>query len=500
MAVNEVPGDATGEWGTRRRALVWVNVCVQSLLMLALLVALTALGRKSGKRFDLTVHQANELSPLTEDALRGINFEVTVWMNASTYVTVEDRTLGAAWDRTRSLLEEFKKRSPRIQSYFMGEADPDAIALVTRHWPNPTPNTIYLLATFPDKKPAKRTVELYQLYQGNPSTGEITSFHGENVLLQALRELAGGAKRIVYESEGHQEILTEDKQRLSTLQHFMTQNEGAEIRRFNASLTQSVPEDGDLLLVIGPAQPFNTSELEVLRGYLERGGSLFVALRPRVKSGLEPLLEEYGVKVGNNVVLDPQDSAPNKYSVLVLRRFHLHDINRGMVNTRIIFPESCSLAPVEKGAGWKTAPIARTSPAAWGETSQIRPGDNPRPDTPEEERGEQAVIMAVEKPARSPRDDRHTSAKLIVWGSTIALTDQLLNPPGFPRETEITYLLNNLRWLIDRELLEVKPKPGGPKPIDISAEALVKVKWVTLAGFPALGVVLGLLTWYFRRK
>lgn len=482
-------------WSAGRRSAVWLNVVLQALFLLGFVAVATLLARRSGKRFDLTTHRIHELSNLTEDALRALEYEIEIWVTSTDYSMVDDKSLQAAFQRTLNLLHEFTRRTPRLKVNVVGEGDPE-ITRLQRLWPHPAANTLYLHAK---ERNSKKSVDLYQLYHGNPSTGIIESFHAENVLLQAIRELGVTTKRIFYETEGHQELSTEDARALGVLKNYVVATEGTEFRRFPSATARNVPEDCDLLLILGPSQPFTAHEVGLLKLYLERGGSIFVALRPRSTHGLEGFLEEYGVKVWKNVMFDPVDHAPGNPSILVVRRFHMHDINRGMLNSVIVMPDCSAVGVLEKGASWKTVPLARTGPQSWPETSQFNPGDRARPDAEGEERSEHSVIVAVEKPATSPRDERHKTARLVVWGSAAALTNYVLHP-GFLQEGQVQYLVNNFRWLMDRELLEIQPKKSAPRPPDVSPSTLDKLKWVAILGFPSLGIALGLLTWFLRRK
>ncbi len=58
-------------------------------------------------------------------------------------------------------------------------------------------------------------------------------------------------------------------------------------------LAREVPKDADLVLVLGPSEPFLPDEIGALRRYAEGGGKLFMALDPDVESSA-PLLDKPG--------------------------------------------------------------------------------------------------------------------------------------------------------------------------------------------------------------
>jgi len=80
-----------------------------------------------------------------------------------------------------------------------------------------------------------------------------------------------------------------------------------------------VPEEIDLLIVAAP-KDLNTKQLFAIDQFVMRGGSVFLLSSPytvtrertglraaRQKSGLEPLLETYGIRIAEQLVLDPQN-------------------------------------------------------------------------------------------------------------------------------------------------------------------------------------------------
>jgi hypothetical protein len=487
-----------GGWDRRRRALTWLNVLLQSLLVVALAVTASLIARKFARRHDVTSRGTYRLTATTEDLLRGLPSELHVWLNLSVYETSGDRSLGVAVQRTYELLEEFARRSPKVKMRLIGGEGPDAE--FRRLWSTVAPATVYLAIDPGGQRWNKKTVEVYQLYKGNSATGELTQYRGEPVLAQAIRELGAGGKRIVYESEGHGEHLTADVRQLGVLRQLMQQNEGIEIRRLALGEGKGVPEDADTVMILGPQQAFARNELEALEAHLDRGGSVLIALRPRVRTGLEDWLPSQGALPGDNLVHDPRRSNPVGWSHLVVTDFNAaHEINAGMVNVRFMVPDTSTVDPVEhEGQGWRTVPLLKSGPESWAETGETGPGRRPQAD-PGERTGALPLAVAVERPAKNPRDPRRKSAKLIVWGSVGPFTNAVLNP-GFFQEIQWQYVLNNFRWLIDRSLLEFEGQEVSVKPLEMSADALGRLRWVVHLGFPAFGILLGVVAWFVRRK
>ena len=263
-------GPSTSDWGTGRRWGTWANVVLQALLLLALLSVVSLLARGHARRIDVTSRRSFSLGAATEDLLRTLPYPVTVWLNGQIYATSQDRSLSTAMGRTLDLLREFELRNPdKIKLRVVGD---QVDREMQRHWPTVQPATIYLLADLGGRF-NKRVVEIYQLYHGDHATGELAQYRGEAVLTQALRELGAGVRRFVYETEGHGELSSSNRAQLQAFKELLTRNEGVEFRKFPIATYKSVPPDCDVLIVMGPAQPFGDAEIGVLKDYLERGGT-----------------------------------------------------------------------------------------------------------------------------------------------------------------------------------------------------------------------------------
>jgi hypothetical protein len=490
------PNDAL--WGRRKRTLAWIHAGIQIIVLLGLLVMLNLLAGKFPARYDLTSRRTYALSAMAEDLLRGLKYDVEVWVNLNPGVT-EDRSLPNGMDMTGQMLEEFRRRTDHIKVYPLTGVNTPRLDVFQKNFTAVPPAALFLLADFGNGRTNKKQVDIADLYQGDATSGEVTVFKGEPILVQAIRDLGGETKRIIYESEGHREVLTSDVRRMSTLANFLRLNEGVEFRRLPLAEYKTVPVDADLLVILAPEQPFLEHEIDVIKEFLERGGSLLVAVVPKVRTGLEKLLEEYNVKVGENVVLDPQRYSQFQ-SNLIVTDFNLHPVNRNMLNVQFLMPRCCTIDPMpRRDNNWTITPLAQAGPNSWEEKGDISPGSRPKPDV-DERVGNMKLIVAVEKTAKFPMDDKHKTARIDVWGTALPFTNDLLKSGYDFQHEQGQYVVNHFRWLMNREQLLTPPKQMSVKPLKMSAEALDQLGYVIKFGFPAFGIGLGLLAWFLRRK
>ena len=90
-----------------------------------------------------------------------------------------------------------------------------------------------------------------------------------------------------------------------------------------------VPEDCNLLIIAGPTGPLSGLELQKIDQYLAQGGRLFVLLNYasiKQPTGLEPILQRWGVNVGMDVVQDLKNTTSSSGTDVAVRRFSSHPV------------------------------------------------------------------------------------------------------------------------------------------------------------------------------
>jgi hypothetical protein len=114
---------------------------------------------------------------------------------------------------------------------------------------------------------------------------------------QELLLKVGRAKRTAYLTVGHGELndaSPSDRGAQGVRQLLQRQNYDVRDLGLAQGLGRDVPQDADVLLVLGPKRPFTDEELAALRRYAERGGKLFLALDPDLAEGEPEVALEAG--------------------------------------------------------------------------------------------------------------------------------------------------------------------------------------------------------------
>lgn len=138
----------------------------------------------------------------------------------------------------------------------------------------------------------------YSSFYNLDSSMYITSYNGEEVMASMISWVAADEHKTAYFTMHHGE--TADIAFTNLLSCAGYYVEVIDLRK------QAIPEDADLLVISNPTSDFEAAregsdlytEIDRLKAYVERGGKLYVALDPYVKTltVLEGFLAEYGIR------------------------------------------------------------------------------------------------------------------------------------------------------------------------------------------------------------
>ena len=139
------------------------------------------------------------------------------------------------------------------------------------------------------------------------SAGEVVSFNGETVVASMLSWVLADEHKTVYVTANHAE---ENDANFATL----LASSGYYISVINLQ-DNDVPSDAAMVVVSNPKNDFERgsgieTEIERLRKYVERGGSLYVSLDPYVArlDNLENFIFEYGIELSSGKTSGGRDA------------------------------------------------------------------------------------------------------------------------------------------------------------------------------------------------
>lgn len=355
------------------------------------------------------------------------------------------------------------------------------------------------------------------------------------------------------------------------------------ISNFNAiaSNTYSLKEvklsDRDLLdglnclLIANPTQAFTDYELFQIDQFLmkgksiaffmdsfeevqsQRGGAQYIP----IQTGLEKLLNHWGVDIKKSIVLD-QDcykaELPREYGGGEQSLYYILQVSDENISKELLFMKNIRGLFIEKGSpveldekktkeqGLTASKLISSSERSWEMTGPInlnpmmmRPplsdsqmislplaytiegpftsyfADKPVPQAviPDEENNiEEGEEKDADKPvvaldqikSEDKKIDKGRPGKIFIIGTSNVLTNTVISPDGTNMNS--IFIMNLIDYLNNREKIAVmRGKTGNLNPLSIkSAGTKSAIKYFNIIGLPVLVAVFGLVIWFIRHR
>ncbi len=214
-------------------------------------------------------------------------------------------------------------------------------------------------------------------------------------------------------------------------------------------LADRIPNDAAMVMIIAPQTPFLDAELNSIRQYLDRGGSLLVALEPGSDFRLEDLRDYLGVDYDPAMTVDDELFFPERYTLADRRnvytdRFSTHaavtTASRYGVQLPVLMVGPGRLWPAEDVEGLRTTLIINSMPSNY----QDRDGDY-RFDEETEVRGSHGLAVAVERAADEGEDgdEEPEGMRALVYADADIFTDRVL----VAQRMQAELVADGIRWL-----------------------------------------------------
>ena len=312
----------------------------------------------------------------------------------------------------------------------------------------------------------------------------------EGDLINATLRLLSDSHRQVLFSEGHGELdrRAVGKRGLSQLSRRLDelgfQTGSIELLR------EPIPADCALLVMLGPRAALQPVERDALRSYVKGGGSLMLGIAPEVDAGLSGLLADWGLSLGDDLVLDPlMRSVVGDSSVPVSAEFGFHEITRSL-QVPLMLPTARSVGTVEQDPSRvATFVLASTSEAALGERDLDAAAAEQGPD----DLSGPVPLVAVSE----LRDaDGQRSGRVLLAGDSDWLSDAFASQAG-----NLDLAVSAAAFLTEREDLVDIPSAGRPShPLELSFLQELVIILLAVVGIPGGTVVAGVGVWVWRRS
>ncbi len=481
-----------------RRWGIVLNVLVECLTMLAVVVMVNYIASRHFRRFHWTLDTRYQLSPLTHRMLESLTNEVKV--------TVYFDAREPLFSSVKDLIKEYQLVCPKLKvEYVDYDKSPNRAALIKAQYRLSSAGdkdlVIFDTGTNPPRIIYGKELSDYD-WSGIMSGGkEIrrTAFRGEQFFTSAIMSVSDPKPFKAYFLRGHNEHDPDSEDDLAGYSKFARLLQEKNISADPFSLqTNEVPADCQLLVIAGPRFAFSQLELEKVESYLSRGGRALILLMNTLagvrNSGIERVLANWGVDVGDNLVMDKSQSKTAESRVLLVSQFGDHPIVKPLLNAQLglVLPHSIRRLPSAPQAAdtAKVTELAFTS----GSGMAVRNVRNNQGTL--EASGPIPLLVAVEKGAIQGVKTDRGATRMVIAGDSFFLANANIDTLG--NQDFANFAVN---WLLDRaQLLAIGPRPVLEYKVFLSESNMNTARWVLLAGMPGFVLVLGLLVWLRRRK
>lgn len=462
--------DKASRFITRRQTRYGSNLFVMSVAFLGILIVGNLLAYQNPvKVADLTADQENTLAPELLDVIGNLDENITAVGFFASQST----------ETAETLLNNIKANSNGKFEYRF--ENPDLNPLAAREAGITGDGKILL--TMGDRK-------------------EIAAFADEQEILKAIIRLTNPNPRAVYFLTGHGEVGLDSGETNFANAKLTLENKNYSVKTLNLIADGKVPEDALAIIIGGPQKPLTDKEIDLLKAYVDNGGSLVVMQDPyqftEFGDSADPLADylasDWGITLDNDVILDSTNTLGILIAVSASAYQHpiTQDINENLI---IAMPQARSVSIGAAPEGVTQSPLIQTSQPvtnsnfSFGEMNFTESQDSWRYDEGVDLLGPLNMAVVGENSA--------TGGRVVVIGNSLFAAGEYFNAYG-----NGNFLINSIDWAAEQEdLIEFTPRETTERTFLPPSQ----IEWLaillgSICLIPGLILLAGVLTWFQRRR
>lgn len=502
--------DRTFKYGT--------NAIVLTILILGIIWFVGVILDSHPLKIDTTAVKQFSLSPQTIKILKSLKTKV--------YASAFIQKVGLDGRYISDLLKEFSKRTSNL----VVEINDISIDIRKCKAKNINRNNTIVFECGTKRKDVSED----QIFFREPSPygyggGEI-EYIGEQTFINAILSVIEEKQKVICWTEGHKELDLNNSERsgLSELNKYLI-GENYSVRKINIIKEGKIADDCDVLIVAGPKISFIDKEAELIQRYLVNGGKAIFLLDPLVLTNLEPVLEDWNIKLHNDVIIDPGQcfSMPliGSEPAILIPTYKSHSILEPLSKANIptFFPVTRSISDAKKKLEGRTVTkedLLVTSDKAWGETNLK--DQKVKFDEGKDLKGPLTFGVAVsefvkekatesnkakevnkEKKAEKVKEEEKKSrisneTKFIVIGDSDFITNSPAGIMGIKGNVDL--FINSINWMVkEGEKISIRAKKTDLRKLDLTPTKVKIMFYVSFIITPLIVLAVGIITWLRRR-
>ncbi len=531
------------------------NTLVFILVVLAILAAISFLSSRRFVRADFSDDKRYTISSSTKNVLKRLDDVVTI----NAYFSREPARVAQIRRDVRDVLDEYRAISNKLQIDFIDPGDDEGEKNKLRFMgiPEVQMNVI--------EKDKAQVANVYMgiavIYEDKKEILPVVqnTFTLEYDLTSAILKVTRTEDKTVAFLAGHDELDIDDAQRFGNMRRELSKQ--YTVKKVTIVEGREIDKDVATLVVAGPKQEITEREKYEIDQFIMRGGrAIFLVDAIQIPegtlqvqtltTGMNELLEHYGVKLGNNLVLDDASQGQLTYTqgyftvrsdypyfVRVLNQYRNRsgEIAKGLSDESIVtsqlesltlnWASSLELLPKEEDA-IETIALAKTTDRSWTVQSPYDIAPNTQLRAPSSVRKSHTVAASLsgvfmsfyagkDIPSNQSASSDEAEAELQVESETsedrTTITEsqptQIVVVGNsaflqFSGRDEMTFFFNTIDWLtLGEDLIHIRSHGVTDRPLKKVSEAeKLFLKYANIAGVPIVVVAFGLIRYLLRRR
>jgi ABC-type uncharacterized transport system involved in gliding motility auxiliary subunit len=453
--------DFVGQRSTKYGA----NALVYTVGFIAILGLLNYISVRRHQRWDLTEAGVYSLSPQSKSVVEALEKDLVL------RAFVE----GGESPELRDLFDSYRYASGKVAFHMI---DPERDPVAAEQYKITQYNTVHV--EYGDQSAVVT----------QPTEESIT-----NTIIKVTR----GVKKVICVIEGHGEPSLDDLQAPDgyAAAKRALENENYEVKPVLLATQEKVPDECSAVVAGGPKKPFLESEVRALETYLTGGGRLLALLAPRQGAEVKPVLANWGVKVGDDVIVDQVMrlfQGPAMGLAPLANTYGAHDITRDFTQ-RTIFPMTRSVSADAAGkTNLQVTELVKTSPSSWAETDLdgVFQRSEVSLDPGADKQGPVSIAAAV---TTAPGGEDKRETRLVVFGSAEFADNRNIEGTFFNRDL----FLNSVGWLVgESDLVSIRPRTMRASRAQFTPEEGTVIFYLSVLVLPEVLLLIGLAVWWRR--
>ena len=456
----------SSKWIEARQTKYAAYVTIYVAVILCIISVANILANRYNKSYDSTANKRYSLSDQTAKVVKGVSQPISI--------TYYDKTSG--FQGAKDLLDRYATLSPRVHLEY---SDPDK---------NPQAARAAGIS--------KYGTTVVQIGAKKEDAKNITE---EEVTGAIIRDLKSGTRTVCFlTGGGERQIDDADRPGLSKLKDLLSKDDYTS-KAISLLEKAEIPSDCTVVVVGGPKNDYQQTEIDAIKKYVEGGGRAMFLLDPPLKIGrptadnqaLNSLLQGWGVSMDKDLLLDLSPVGQLMGvgpTIALVSTYAPHPIVNEMKGTATGFPlsRSMTIKNTDKSTVQKLFDSSESSLATNKlDTPDINPKD------PSNKSGPLTIAAA----GSYNTGKENSEGRFVVVGSSSWVANSFISFNG-----NGDLALNAMNWLAsDEDLISIRPKPPEDRKVNMTG---AQFNWVRLSSqflFPGALLLAGLSVWWRRR-